>query len=141
MFTAPPGQEVQCPACGFQGGRTPDQASAATAGQEYSPSMAPTPYPPSYPPQGYAYAPPQPTNGLAVTSMVLGIVGLCTIGLFGLGTLLGIGALITGVIGQQQAAQRNEQGRGMAIAGIVLGAVAIAFGIMFLVFWAPLFWW
>ena len=63
--------------------------------------------------------PPQvPTNGLAVASMVLGI--LC---LYGIGSIL---ALVFGyqAKGQIERSGGRESGRGMAIAGIVLGGSA-----------------
>ena len=67
------------------------------------------PAPPGYP----AYYPPRPTNGFAVASMVLGILWI-----YWIGSIL---ALVFGYIAQKQIRERNESGRGMAIAGIVLG--------------------
>ena len=64
------------------------------------------------------YAPGRPTNGLAIASMVLGILWLS-----GLGAVL---ALIFGYISLRQIQERGESGRGMAIAGIVLGWVGVA---------------
>ena len=59
------------------------------------------------------------TNGFAVASMVLGIVWA-----MGLGSIL---ALVFGYIGKKQIDQSGETqtGRGMAIAGIVLGWVGV----------------
>jgi hypothetical protein len=57
------------------------------------------------------------TNGLAIASLVLGIVWL-----FGLGSLL---ALIFGLIAIKQIDRTGEGGKGMAIAGAILGAVGI----------------
>ena len=62
-------------------------------------------------------ASPQGTNGLAIASLVLGIVWL-----WGLGSLL---ALIFGVIAQAQCDEREQQGRGLATAGVVLGIVGL----------------
>ena len=63
------------------------------------------------------------TNGLAVTSLVLGIVWL-----YGLGSLL---ALIFGLIAKRQIreSQGNQGGGGLATAGIVLGSVGL-FGVL-----------
>ena len=66
-----------------------------------------------------AAAAPAPTNGLAVASMVLGIVWI-----YWIGSIL---ALIFGYIakGQINASDGRQGGKGMAIAGIVLGWVGI----------------
>lgn len=84
--------------------------------------------PPSYPPPppgGYGYPPPPGpgrgvgTNGMAIASLVCSLFGwLCLIG-----PILG---LIFGFLALGQIKQTGQGGRGMAIAGIVIGAVAIA---------------
>jgi hypothetical protein len=81
----------------------------------------PAPYgqaPYGQPPYGYGYPPPRRTNGLAIASMVLGIVWL-----YWIGSIL---ALVFGYIARKQIRERGESGDGMAIAGIVLGWVGIA---------------
>ena len=72
---------------------------------------------PSAPYQYPTVAPAQTYNGLAIASMVVGIVWL-----YWVGSVL---AVIFGFIALNQIRQRNESGRGMAIAGIVLGFVGI----------------
>lgn len=74
------------------------------------------------PPPGYA---PTKTNGLAITSMVLGILGILLFWFFGLGVLLGILAVIFGFIARGQIAREGQGGRGMALAGIITGFVAV----------------
>lgn len=61
------------------------------------------------------------TNGFAVASMVLGIVWA-----MGIGSIL---ALVFGYIAKSQIDQSGgtQTGRGMAIAGIVLGWVGVSF--------------
>jgi uncharacterized protein DUF4190 len=85
----------------------------------YDPTGAPNAPYPSYPPP-----PPSPpagyptggrTNGLAVASLVLGIVWLC-----GVGSIL---ALVLGFMALGRIKRTGEGGRGMAIAGIVLGTI------------------
>lgn len=63
----------------------------------------------------------QPTTGkgLAIASLVLGIIAFLT-GLIYLGAVLGILAVIFGIL-----ALKKRQGRGMAIAGIITGALGI----------------
>lgn len=67
-----------------------------------------------------AAAYPQTTNGFAIASLVLGILFVG-----GLGSVL---ALVFGYVAKNQIDQSGgfEGGRGMAIAGIVLGWVGIA---------------
>ena len=83
-------------------------------------------YPPP-PAGGYGYPPPPPpqsaaTNGMAVASLVCSLFGwLCIIG-----PLLG---LIFGFVALSQINQTGQRGRGMAIAGIVIGGILIALGI------------
>jgi hypothetical protein len=75
--------------------------------QPYYPGGYPTPY--------SAYPAPQRNNGLAVASLV---VSLCSIFLCGLPGFVGIGL---GIAGYRQS-RRTGVGRGMSIAGIVIGA-------------------
>ena len=73
---------------------------------------------PLYPQPPYPqYAPAPRTNGLAIASMVLGIVWL-----WGIGSIL---ALIFGLVSMKQIKERGDGGKGMAIAGIVLGAIGV----------------
>ena len=63
-------------------------------------------------------------TGLAVASLVLGLFGLPTLGLVGVGAITG---LILGVMALTRANRRPQEygGRGLAIGGIVLNGVAI----------------
>jgi VIT1/CCC1 family predicted Fe2+/Mn2+ transporter len=72
---------------------------------------------PQYPQhlQPVPYAPAPPTNSFAVTSLILSLVGL---GLFG---------VIFGHIGLGQIKRTGERGDGMAIAGLIVGYIEIAF--------------
>lgn len=68
---------------------------------------------------GYGYGPPvQKTNGLAVAALVCGIVGFVIFGI-----ILGALALIFGLVALNQINKSGgaQKGRGMAIAGVVLG--------------------
>ncbi|WP_327373880.1 DUF4190 domain-containing protein [Streptomyces sp. NBC_01216] len=80
----------------------------------------------------------QPSNGMGTASMVLGIVATAGFCLYGLGAILGILALIFGVIGLKKAGRGEATNRGMAIAGIVLGAIGTLVSAVFLAFivWA-----
>src|SRR5262245_61799588 len=105
-----------CPACGNPIPPEPMMQSYA------APAVSPAAYAPPASVPGAAPAnpvAPRSTNGLAIASMVLGI--LCV---FWSGSIL---ALVFGYIakGQINASGGQQGGRGMAIAGIVLGWVWI----------------
>lgn len=87
--------------------------------------------PPQYP-AGAAYAPyaPVPVAGsskLAIASLICGIVGLCT-------GFVGIGAVICGHLALNEIKKSGNvlQGRGMAIAGLILGYLELAFIIVYI---------
>ncbi|MGZ6801292.1 MAG: DUF4190 domain-containing protein, partial [Mycobacteriaceae bacterium] len=91
------------------------------------PSYGPPP-PPSYGYQNYGAQPSRATNGMAIASMVLGILWLC-----GLGSVL---ALVFGYVAKSQISERNESGSGMAIAGIVLGWIGVGILVTYLLLMA-----
>jgi Domain of unknown function (DUF4190) len=85
------------------------------------------PYHGGYPPPGYAgYAPTTPTNGMAIASLILGILWL-----YWVGSIL---ALVFGYVAQQQIRQRGESGGGLATAGIVLGWIGVGTLVLMLFF-------
>ena len=104
----------------------PYQPYGQPAEQPYAqPPYGQQPYGTGYPQQPYGYAPgypgPQRRNGLAVASMWTSIGGVVTCG------LAGIVGLILGIIALNQIRRDGTAGRGMAIAGIVVGAVFTVF--------------
>jgi hypothetical protein len=74
-----------------------------------------------YPPYGYRYVPP-PVNGMAIAALVLGILWL-----YWIGSIL---ALVFGYIAlaevKKAPAHVPQQGRGLAVAAVVLGWVGVA---------------
>jgi hypothetical protein len=85
------------------------------------------PPPPPYPPPGYATPYAVTTNGFAIASLVLGILG----GFACFGWIL---ALVFGYMARSQidASGGMQRGRGMAIAGIILGWV---WGTLLIAYW------
>ncbi len=76
---------------------------------------------PAYYPQGYAA--PRSTNGMAIASLVLGIIGLISCGYtFFIAPVL---AVVLGVKARRQVRETGQQGDGMALAGIIMGAIGL----------------
>src|SRR5262245_12994638 len=113
--TITPGAKF-CPACGSPAAVQP--SAAALPG--YEPPL-------SGPPVAPAVTRPRVTNGLAVASLVLGIVWI-----FWITSIL---ALIFGYValGQIRESGGTQGGRGLAIAGVVLGWVGVGFLLLFIV--------
>jgi hypothetical protein len=85
---------------------------------------------PAYP--GYPGYPQQrPTNGMAIASMVVAIVGILTVTCYGLPALIigPIGAIL-GHISRRKIKQNGEAGEGMALAGVIVGWIATALGLI-----------
>lgn len=70
--------------------------------------------------------------------MVLGIIAVVGFCMWGFGIVLGILALIFGIIGRGRAKRGEATNGGMALAGIILGSVSIVISAVFLGFliWA-----
>ncbi|UZN03939.1 DUF4190 domain-containing protein [Cellulomonas sp. S1-8] len=124
---APGGPPYGGPGYGGPGSGGPGSGGPGQGGPGYGgPGQGAPPY--GGPGQPYGWAPPQPTDGLAVASLVTSVGGLVLLagatGPIGIG--LGIGALA-------RIRRTGARGRGMAIAGIVVGAVATV--VLALVVW------
>ncbi len=84
------------------------------------------------------YAPPaegaeQKTSGKAIASLVCGIAGLIIAGI-----ILGIIAVILGVVAKREIdASPSITGGGLAIAGIAIGAIAFVLAIVILAIGGP----
>ena len=109
----------------------PLQSVPELRGDAVTPYQTPgAPLPGGYVP-GY-YQPVAPTSGLAIASMVCGIVGLLLCYIHG---LLGVPAVICGhmALSQISGSSLPMAGRGMAIAGLVMGYLGIAMSVGFIV--------
>lgn len=85
--------------------------------------------PPVYPPPGATgypgYDPYQPTkppgtNGKAIAALVTSLVGLVCCG------LPSIAGLVLGIIGMRETKRTGQDGYGLALAGSVIGGLAVA---------------
>jgi hypothetical protein len=78
---------------------------------------------PGYPPAGYGFSP--PNEGMAVASMVIGIVAFVLSCGYGIGLIGSPVALIMGRVSMKRIDQSGGQlgGRGMAQAGFILGII------------------
>jgi hypothetical protein len=136
MSFTPPGQEPPAsappapapPAPGWwqasDGNWYPPEAQPGVPMQYAAPGYGAPPghgAPPAYganPPYGYTpYQPSRGTNGFAIASMVLGIVWI-----YWIGSVL---AIIFGFVAYGQIKERNQGGKGMATAGLILGFLGI----------------
>ncbi len=116
-----------CPTCGYG---APSQAAPVQAvsspNDPWSGMSAPAQ------PQTTGSKP--PTSGLAITALVLGLVGICVsfipvIGLIGIPVALA--AIITGGIGLSQIGKNpGLGGKGMAVAGLILGIISLLLAIL-----------
>lgn len=107
-------------------------AAPAAPGAAYGPAAGgATPPPPAYGSPtaygqpAYAPAPAGPAQGLSITSMVLGIVGLL-FSLFGWGFLIALGAVITGHIAQK----RQPYAKPFWLTGIITGYIGIGISVI-----------
>ncbi|MDI3388364.1 DUF4190 domain-containing protein [Streptomyces sp. B-S-A8] len=118
----------------------PGQAPASPYG---APVGAPAPGQPGYPGYpgygsgsagyGWSQVPMQPSNGMGVTSLVLGIIAAAIFCLWPVAILLGILAIIFGAIGRAKAGRGEATNPGQALAGLICGIVGLVLGVVFLV--------
>jgi hypothetical protein len=120
------------PGYAHQGPPLPPPAPLGYPPPDYPPGYQ---QPPQYPASPYAGGPPiiirSKTNGFAIAALVLGIVWI-----YWIGSIL---ALVFGYIAKSQidSSGGEQTGRGMAIAGIVLGWIGV--GILLLLILAIAF--
>ncbi|MGK5522747.1 DUF4190 domain-containing protein [Micromonospora sp. URMC 107] len=115
------GQPYGQPASGQPYGQQPYQDPYGQ--QAYAP-------PPMYPNAGFTgKGPGQQQNTLGLVSMILGIASIPLVCCY-LGIPLGIGALVTGWLGKQKAAQGLADNNGQALAGLICGAIGVVLGLL-----------
>ena len=99
----------------------------------------PNQYQPGYPPPTSYHGGPQPPvapkNGLGIASLVLAVVGLLGVVTVFAPIALGVVAVIFGFLGHARAKRGTANNGGVAIAGIVLGGLAVVVGLAFIAIW------
>jgi hypothetical protein len=89
---------------------------------------------PGYGYPGYGYGTPIPaaasTNGMAIASLVVSIVGAVGLCAYGLGGYIGLVGAILGHVARRQVRERGEAGAGMALAGVIVGWIATAIAVL-----------
>lgn len=111
----------------------PQNGANMQSGGQYNPQYNQPPYqqPPMYQNFQPNVQPVAQNNGMATASLIVGIVAnVCC------GFPAGIVALILGIIGLSKSKTMCGNGKGMAIAGIILGAVSIVWGIAAMVIYS-----
>jgi hypothetical protein len=83
-------------------------------------------YPGGYQPYGVAPRP-QGTNGMAIASLVVSLIGLVSC-FIGIGPIVG---LILGVVALNQIKSTGQPGRGIALAGVWVGVAGIVMAIIY----------
>jgi len=122
------------------GGYPPQQAAPGG----YPPPPNPYPagqYPPAGPPptqqpySGFTPPPVGPKNGLGIASLIIAIVGLLFVWTVAGGLILGIVAVVIGLAARGRVKRGEADNGGVAIAGIVLGLLAIVVSLIFIPIW------
>lgn len=80
--------------------------------------------------QGYQ---PKPSSALAITALVLTILGLLT-AIFMVGGLLGLVGLVLAIVALAKIKKGNASGKGMAITSTILGTLSIILAVGVLIF-------
>jgi Domain of unknown function (DUF4190) len=83
----------------------------------------------------------RPTNGLAIASMVVSLVGALALVCYGVGGLISVVGAILGHVARRQIRERGEGGDGMALAGVIVGWIATALGVLIVIGVVALFVW
>ncbi|MDM7830342.1 DUF4190 domain-containing protein [Cellulomonas edaphi] len=106
---------MSSPDSGEAGGSWPGQQPAGPGGYPPPPTPPGPVLPAGYPETYYApgwQEPKPPTDGVSIAALVTGLLALGPV------------AVVLGLVGLYRTTKRGTRGRGLAIAGIVLGALA-----------------
>jgi amino acid transporter len=141
-MTEPPTPPVQPePPAGATPAPPPGDPTAPAGYGAPPPGYAPPPGfgAPSGGPYGAGGPAGPPRNGLGTAALILGIIAIPGILTIVLGILLGVLALIFGIIGRKRFARREATNGGAALAGAILGGIALAVTIVLIAIGATFF--
>lgn len=122
------------PAAGYQqpgSGGYPQATPGGYPQPPQAPGQPPYGYQPGYQPYGYQQ-PSSNTNGLAIAALIVSIVGVPLAFFCFLLPIAPLIGLILGVVALNQVKNSGQQGRGLALGGIWIGAAGIAISILLL---------
>lgn len=78
-------------------------------------------------------------NGLGIAALVVGILALLSsVSIIG-GILFGLAAIVLGFLGRAKAKRGEADNGGMALAGIILGAIGLVLSLAFIAFGVAIF--
>jgi Domain of unknown function (DUF4190) len=121
-----------------------DPSTYPASGGPAQPGSPASGYPPAY---GYGgYAPPvvpagPGTNGMAIASMVVSLVGAVGLICYGIGGVLGLVGAILGHLARKQIREQSQGGDGMALAGIIVGWASVVLALIIVALIAIFVWW
>ncbi|MCA1060364.1 DUF4190 domain-containing protein [Rossellomorea aquimaris] len=72
-------------------------------------------------------------NGKAVASFILGIVSIVIVIIPMIGAIFGVVGVILGMIARHEVKRSGQEGRGLAIAGVIFSGIGILFSICWVV--------
>ena len=101
--------------------------------------MTSYPPPPPQPYSGFTPPPTGPRNGLGIATLALAIIGLVFCWTVVGGVMLGVCAVIIGFVAWGRVKRGEATNGGVAIAGIVLGFLAIIVSLIFIPIWIGVF--
>ncbi|MCK6210800.1 DUF4190 domain-containing protein [Georgenia sp. EYE_87] len=133
----PPSEDQQNPYASGQPSYVPPaegQQNPYASGQPYAPAQ---PYAQGYPGQAPFPGGQRPSSGLAIAALVVGIISfvLAWVPVVNFVSILGgIAAVVLGVLALRKANRGVAGGKGMAIAGTVLGGISLVLSIVVNVF-------
>ncbi|MEU7062982.1 DUF4190 domain-containing protein [Streptomyces sp. NPDC046161] len=119
--------------CAYPGPPTPPARPGYPTQPVYGaqPGYAPPGYP-GYAPPGYpgytGYPHPRPSNGFGITALVLGVLAIVACPTMIGSVMFGITAVVFGALGRGKARRGEADNGGVALAGLICGAVGIVIG-------------